>query len=164
MSPLPITTVCSSCSPEACSSQHLELCLAWKCYVSVLNAFRSASWPILFAEGLFSQVLQTPALGFSVLLAVQPQFWSLQQERSGTFLRVFLWSFLHKSPRLCSLLHRNAASVSGPALRWGTWHRGNHPNPLSPYSSGFCSFGTKQSISFLLKIKMPVQGLTLRQL
>lgn len=164
MSPLPITTVCSSCSPEACSSQPLELCLAWKCYVSVLNAFRSASWPILFAEGLFSQVLQTPALGFSVLLAVQPQFWSLQQERSGTFLRVFLWSFLHKSPRLCSLLHRNAASVSGPALRWGTWHRGSHPNPLSPYSSGFCSFGTKQSISFLLKIKMPVQGLTLRQL
>lgn len=127
MSPLPITTVCSSCSPEACSSQHLELCLAWKCYVSVLNAFRSASWPILFAEGLFSQVLQTPAPGFSVLLAVQPQFWSLQQERSGTFLRA------HKSPRLCSLLHRNAASVSGPALRQGTWHRGSHPNPFSPY-------------------------------
>lgn len=32
------------------------------------------------------------------------------------------------------------------------------------FPSGFCSFGTKQSISFLQKIKMPVQGLTLRQL
>lgn len=86
---LPGTTVCSSCSPAARGSQHLEHCLAWKLYVSVLNAFISALRPIPICRGIILPGSADVCSGFPSTIGCTDEalvFAALQQERSMNFL------------------------------------------------------------------------------